>query len=298
MYPHLILSSTYNSIMVDHTNKDMQEKPILVSLEDLYQGIPDESVNLTFKHLAQVNTSEKRKPTTTLTPAHSLTKLPSLDFTKGLQGSGHHHDQHNVQDFGHGESSPWRHPGHFNYHSDGGSQRSPQCMVSGDDRSKCGLSFDGISVASGRGNRRPRPGIPHSKICATCNTYIYIFRTRCLVCGRVYCRQCVEIGMGEMVEGRKCIECLGLRFSHRYIERAGKVGCCSWRYPKTLKQVELKCAEKGPRKSGRYGHVGMAHSRSRSPVSPRRNHGVASNEHSFINSSSFSPFSPHYSLPL
>lgn len=35
------------------------------------------------------------------------------------------------------------------------------------------------------------------------------------VCGRVYCWRCVETGMGEMVEGRKCIECLGLRFSKR-----------------------------------------------------------------------------------
>lgn len=170
----------------DHTNKDMQEKPILVSLEDLYQGIPDESVNLTFQHLAQVNTSEKRKPATTLTPSRSLTKLPSLDFTKGLQGSAHHHDQHHVQDFGHGGSSPWGHPGHFNHHSGGGSQRSPHCTISGDDRSKCGVSFDGMSVASGRGSRRPRPGIPHSKICATCNTYIYIFRTRCLVRTSIY----------------------------------------------------------------------------------------------------------------
>ncbi|KAL9316458.1 hypothetical protein ACSQ67_017459 [Phaseolus vulgaris] len=289
--------------MGDHMNKDMQEKPILLSLEDLYQGIPDESVNLTFQHLAQVNnTSEKNtKPPTTLTPSRSLAKLPSLDFTKGLQGNfTHHHDQHHVQQhFGHAESSPWGHPGHFNHHAAAGSKRSPQCMASGDDHSKYGVSFDGVSAASGRGSRRPRPGIPHSKICATCNTYTYIFRTRCLVCGRVYCRQCVEIGMGEMVEGRKCIQCLGLRFSHRYIERAGNVGCCSWRYPKTLKQVELKCAEKGPRRSGRrYDHSGMGNSRSRSPVSPRRSHGVATNELSFVNSSSFSPFSPHYSLPL
>jgi hypothetical protein len=37
------------------------------------------------------------------------------------------------------------------------------------------------------------------------------------VCGRVYCSRCVKIGMGEMIEGRKCIECLGLKFSQRYI---------------------------------------------------------------------------------
>jgi len=87
---------------------------------------------------------------------------------------------------------------------------------------------------------------------------------------------------------------------YRYIERAGKVGCCSWRYPNTLKQAELKCAEKGPRRSVRHGHSGMANStRSRSPISPRRTHNaIGSNEHSFVMSSSFSPFSPHYNLPL
>ncbi|KAF7120872.1 hypothetical protein RHSIM_Rhsim13G0059500 [Rhododendron simsii] len=64
---------------------------------------------------------------------------------------------------------------------------------------------------------RRRPGIPHSNKCTICCDYIFVFRTRCLVvCGRAYCRQCVSIGMGEMTEGRKCIECLGRRFSQRY----------------------------------------------------------------------------------
>lgn len=36
------------------------------------------------------------------------------------------------------------------------------------------------------------------------------------VCGRVYCRHCVQMGMGEMAEGRKCVDCLGKRFSLRY----------------------------------------------------------------------------------
>ncbi|TKY56608.1 B3 domain-containing transcription repressor VAL2 [Spatholobus suberectus] len=295
-----------SEITFSDINEQRKAKPILLGLEDLYQGIPDESVNLTFQDLAQVNTSEKRKPTTrttTTTPSRSLAKLPSLDFTKGLQASTQHHDHH-LQGFGHASGhsghgdSPWGHSGHFSHATGGAQTQSPRCVASGDDRLGYGMSFDDMSVASGRGGRRRRPGIPHSKICAICNTYTYIFRTRCLVCGRVYCRQCVETGMGEMIEGRKCIECLGLRFSQRYIERAGKVGCCSWRYPKTLKQVELKCAEKGPRRSGRYGHSGMANSRSRSPVIPRRTHAIGSNEHSFVMSSSFSPFSPHLNLPL
>lgn len=75
-------------------------------------------------------------------------------------------------------------------------------------------SFQGGSSIGG--TRRRRPGIPHSNICSICSVYIYMFRNnRCLVCGRVYCRQCVSIGMGEMTEGRKCIQCLGKRFSQR-----------------------------------------------------------------------------------
>ncbi|EEF38431.1 conserved hypothetical protein [Ricinus communis] len=122
------------------------------------------------------------------------------------------------------------------------------------------------------------------------------------VCGRVYCRNCVGIGMGEMSEGRKCIQCLGRRFSQRYIQRAGMVGCCS-RYPSTVKQAELKWAEKGPRRSGdrAYGHNSMM-SRSRSPVNPRttptRAH-VNSNPPSFVSGSPYSPYSTHHHhLPL
>ncbi|RRT76042.1 hypothetical protein B296_00017480, partial [Ensete ventricosum] len=84
---------------------------------------------------------------------------------------------------------------------------------------------------------------------------------------------CVGIGMGDMSEGRKCVECLGRRFSQsifstlltgmiyllqpvslsvnldRYIKRAGHAWCC-WRLPNRVKLQELKWAEKGPRRSG------------------------------------------------
>ncbi|KAK1312810.1 hypothetical protein QJS10_CPA07g01304 [Acorus calamus] len=86
-------------------------------------------------------------------------------------------------------------------------------------------------------------------------------------------------GMGEMTEGRKCIECLGRRFSQRYIQKAGKVGCCCSRYSSMVKQQELMWAEKGPRRAGErrygrseaYGPSGVV-SRSRSPVTPVRAH--------------------------
>ncbi|KAI4970871.1 hypothetical protein ZWY2020_001785 [Hordeum vulgare] len=50
-----------------------------------------------------------------------------------------------------------------------------------------------------------RVGIPHSNLCATCSRYVHVFRHRCLVCGR----RCVGAGMGDITEGRKCLDCLG-----------------------------------------------------------------------------------------
>ncbi|ESW18879.1 hypothetical protein PHAVU_006G078700 [Phaseolus vulgaris] len=301
--------------MGDEHMKTLQAKPKL-GLEELYQGIPDESVNLTFQDLPNVISSHHTNttmPTTTSehvsgtaatnnnpskVPSPSLSTVPSLDFGKGLEGLNHspHHHNHNNrrrqhQDFGHGVGDSW---GHFN-HASGGAARAQISRAS-----EYSMSYDGMSgesFASGKGGsvRRRRPGIPHSTICTICSNYVYLFRTRCLVCGRVYCRQCVEIGMGEMTEGRKCIECLGLRFSQRYIERAGMVGCCSWRYPSTLKHAELTWAEKGPRRSGDrgYGHHSMASSRPRrTPLS------IASTEPSLVMSATHSPFSAHYNLPL
>ncbi|KAF2954590.1 hypothetical protein DAI22_01g494400 [Oryza sativa Japonica Group] len=112
-------------------------------------------------------------------------------------------------------------------------------------------------VGANYNDKRRRPGIPHSNICALCNSYIYLFRHRCLVCGRVYCRRCVGAGMGDMTEGRKCIDCLGRRYSHRYIHRAGtnltpSAACCTcafWGYypdAQAVKLQELVWAEKGP----------------------------------------------------
>ena len=69
------------------------------------------------------------------------------------------------------------------------------------------------------------------------------------MCGRVYCRRCVGAGMGDMMEGRKCIDCLGRRYSHRYIHRAGDTGACGfcfWGNSKAVTAQELIWAEKGP----------------------------------------------------
>ncbi|XWS71951.1 hypothetical protein CRYUN_Cryun03dG0182700 [Craigia yunnanensis] len=317
-----------------------------LELEELYLGIPDDSVNLTFQDLADMkqkaNASEKKKSTSVHEPVQeaknpkqgsTLSKLPSLDFNRGLQATkdhSHYHQHHNHylehgyeddkfdshMDMGHHHH---RHLDSENMHAWNGhrygigdqSQRSHATSPRVNTEFRHGLersvAYDDASVISiastypERGQRR-RPGIPHSNICTICSTYIYIFRHRCLVCGRVYCRQCVCMGMGEMTEGRKCILCLGRRFSQRYIKRAGKMGCCS-RYPSTVKEAELKWAEKGPRRSGEraYGHGAMM-SRSRSPANlrtPTRTHATSTTPSFIASSPSYSPYTPtHHHLPL
>lgn len=133
----------------------------------------------------------------------------------------HHHNGHHHQEISNTA------PGHHHYHHQqaagimGLNSDHRHDMISSSGTSSMMMSnnftdsFQGSSIG---GTRRRRPGIPHSNICSICSVYMYIFRNnRCLVCGRVYCRQCVSIGMGEMTEGRKCIQCLGKRFSQRYI---------------------------------------------------------------------------------
>ncbi|KAA0059975.1 extra-large guanine nucleotide-binding protein 3-like [Cucumis melo var. makuwa] len=248
-----------------------------LELEALYEGVPDDSVNLTFRHLTDVNLQpnssfEKRRANPSIpipipipipgdNETTPLNKLPSLDFNRALQAANQHSrpdakiSLHPSAQVG-GSGGPLHatagdiqsHPKSEHEHV-GGLRPALEYSAAYEEASR--ISGIGSMYGHHRATARSRrPGIPHSNICTNCTTYIYIFRHRCLVCGRVYCRQCVRIGMGEMTEGRKCIECLGRKFSHRYIGKAGDVGCFGWRYSSAVKQAELKWAEKGPRRKG------------------------------------------------
>lgn len=181
--------------MGDH-KKTLHEKP---KLEELYQGIPDESVNLTFQDLANVNSSSQEKNTKISTiesnsdasiVSHSnsntskipsspslspLSLSPSHGIKKGFKYDHHHHQN--------GGDTPWGHyRGNDRFRHVGGGAQSPHSRAS-----EYSTGYDpmsGESLASGKGGvvRRRRSGIPHSKICTICSNYIYIFRTRCLVC--------------------------------------------------------------------------------------------------------------------
>ncbi|KAD6119925.1 hypothetical protein E3N88_11196 [Mikania micrantha] len=334
-------------------------------LEELYLGVPDDSVNLTFQDFAQVSQNlapppgkKKQVPSqgpvkkmdsiSESTPKHDhfqppfLTKAPSLDFSRGLEASsitpdhhhnrrhqdrhvmgvspvvglppyGHHHQVEEVVKHGynHGDHDYYGHHGVRSHGHD--AMKSP---VHGHHGMKSphvhghvmenSMAYDDLSVMSGMSitsmyqekSGRRRPGIPHSNICTVCSVYIYIFRNRCLVCGRVYCRQCLNVGMGEMSEGRKCVDCMGRKFSQRYIHRAGNVGCwstCFNGYPSGVKTQELKWAEKGPRRSGEnmYNRSVMM-SQSRSPLgaprTPNRSHIVARGPPSFVTTPEYSPY--------
>lgn len=185
--------------MGDHNKKKTLQANPRLELEELYQGIPDESVNLTFQDLANLNSSpppQHKKNTTTMSTINDpisdssmvssnptkvpsspslspLSLTPSHDFRKGLQPYSNHSHHHHDNNYNH------------HHHRRGGAQ-SPQSRASEYRMGYDNHAMSGESLASGKGGagRRRRPGIPHSKICTICNNYVYFFRTRCLVCLR------------------------------------------------------------------------------------------------------------------
>lgn len=83
-------------------------------------------------------------------------------------------------------------------------------------------------------------------------------------------------------------------FVDRYIQRAGNVGCCNWRYPSMVKQAELMWAEKWSTRSGEreYGHNRVVSTRPRSPLTPRAHVGSNPDPPSFVMGSPYSPYTP------
>lgn len=200
------------------------------SLECLYNECPEEFDDLTFKYLTNIPQNQQKKSAAESTRScGEMAKIspgePEIAARSDL-ASGHHRRKSEHDHSRRAEEEIKR-------------ERLARSWGSG--KGFTVAEESAISMPSpGRAGQTQPKGNPHSNICA----YINIFRHRCLVCGRVYCKYCVGTGMGKMTEGRKCLECLGRRFSRRYIGRAGKTGfCCG--YSSEVKKRELIWAEKG-----------------------------------------------------
>ncbi|GLJ30090.1 hypothetical protein SUGI_0595010 [Cryptomeria japonica] len=166
--------------------------------------------------------------------------------------------------------------------SDGSSTMAGSRRKSGNFSTDFDVSYTSAhSVAHGKRNgvdqdksMQKRQGTPHTNICSICDKTAGWGKCRCLVCGRVYCKNCVTNGMGDMPEGRKCIACVGHRFSQRYIARAGNLGCCV-SVPSPVKQAELKWAELGARKPRNRPTQATSQSPRHRRLSPRKSNRVS-----------------------
>ncbi|KAL5974792.1 hypothetical protein ACLOJK_031463 [Asimina triloba] len=162
-------------------------------LEDLYLGVPDESVNVTLRDMAALQHGAAERKTSNLDVVHEtssvnvkegldMSKSPSLDFRKGLQAAKEHR-RGGVVDDGEIYTEPST--------PNAGPRRNKYSMRNTVDDS---LAYNDVSMMSrtsqspyeGRGGGyeergRRRPGIPHTNICTICSEYIYIFRHRCLL---------------------------------------------------------------------------------------------------------------------
>ncbi|KAK8928947.1 hypothetical protein KSP39_PZI017482 [Platanthera zijinensis] len=153
------------------------------SLQCLYNECPEEFDDLTFKYLTNMPQNQLKKPAPESTRSH-------------------HHRRKSERDRGRRRAAE----------EDVKRERLAPPRGRGS-----GTAEESMPSSPGRSAGQTQPkGNPHSNICALCASYINIFRHRCLVCGRVYCKYCVGTGMGKMTEGRKCLECLGRRFSSRF----------------------------------------------------------------------------------
>ncbi|OIT00774.1 hypothetical protein A4A49_03333 [Nicotiana attenuata] len=252
-------------------------------LEDLYLGVRDDSVNLTFEDLSEVRPHNKQQQHNNATlssssdkkinsqkevmmsdvseplPNSSLTKLPSLDFNRAFENivieNNYHTNNHVYQDYRrpqnhghhvmeensmlHGRHSDHHHNLHHGYggHGSGyhhremdghyhGHGAAHHNAMNGHHHGHGGHhhAMDGHGAAHHHGHvvGGHHPYGSHGRMHVVGNSMSYDHDMSqmsgiSMVCGRAYCRQCVRMGMGEMAEGRKCVECLGKRFSQRYL---------------------------------------------------------------------------------
>ncbi|KAJ0975492.1 hypothetical protein J5N97_017457 [Dioscorea zingiberensis] len=153
-------------------------------LEGIYHGIPDDSVSLSFKDLASFQQSEvtvRRKSSMTQVREDPDESMKEKELELGESPS---------LDFSRGFQ---------------GTRESFQQI---EDEMNHRVS---VKNSMKKNKNKPLMVVVESN-----STGVFDDATSFnVVCGRVYCRECVLRGMGDMAEGRKCIDCLGRRFSER-----------------------------------------------------------------------------------
>ncbi|KAM3336736.1 hypothetical protein ACQJBY_030638 [Aegilops geniculata] len=258
--------------MAEKNSKKAQQE-----LEDLYLAVPDGSVDLTFRDFV---VAPVQPPTASVAPAPTLAPIHEVEVEQPGEDDP---ERSNKALLSRTSTNIFTYKIESASSSDDDGQRqqdtatagfqlspSPSPPPPGRSHSRTTTTTTKSSTGgqlrpppahahAGRSRQMRRAGIPHSNLCATCSRYMHVFRHRCLVCGRAYCRRCVGAGMGDMTEGRKCLGCLGRKYSHRYIHRAGRgataaagllcLCCCAlhaWGSSSSVRAEELLWAEKGP----------------------------------------------------
>lgn len=143
--------------------KAMQE------LEELYGGIPDESVDLTFKDFASMQQAEpEEKKVISMNPKlHQEITQQDQDMKKKKKNiSAESKIPHSTIIF------------HEQYHLNSVNNIN-HMMSSAHLREEEEEEEEEKKQRGGR--RKARPGIPHTNLCSLCNRYIHLFRHRCLV---------------------------------------------------------------------------------------------------------------------
>ncbi|ERN04158.1 hypothetical protein AMTR_s00077p00082450 [Amborella trichopoda] len=173
-----------------------------LELEELYAGVPDDSVNLTFKDLAgiksKLSTENSRKSRTSPESVRRIDGSPeSGQRTDEMVGNHWKNDKRELiyenspGDMLKGSSLSKSESLDFMKGlraSQGGfepplaySLASPIRLGLENGRERSSVYDEASAMDSfSRSPYRKRPGIPHTNICTLCSAYIYMFKHRCL----------------------------------------------------------------------------------------------------------------------
>ncbi|KAK8959537.1 hypothetical protein KSP40_PGU013242 [Platanthera guangdongensis] len=144
------------------------------SLQCLYNECPEEFDDLTFKYLTNIPQNQLKKSapeSTRITPVEPE-KAARSDLASS--SSGHHHRRKSERDHGRRRAAE--------------EDVKREQLARGRGRGAAEESMPSSPAGRSAGQTQPK-GNPHSNICALCASYINLFRHRCLVSKKVFCKE-------------------------------------------------------------------------------------------------------------